>query len=142
MNNKFIPLDCDDDVVLFYKDTFKVSRLKELVYLEIRNKLNQYTYDEQTKNRGHQILTLLHNLSIGQEGINFDEIQFHSVLSCQFLKIGGKGWQKGKIKIQMSSFSMRKKQQPEIYLEFCPDEPEEPESPLDDIRKLIQQAES
>jgi len=43
MNEKkfSISLDCDDDVVLFEKDTFKVSRLKELTIEKIRKKLDQ-----------------------------------------------------------------------------------------------------
>ncbi len=43
---------------------------------------------------------------------------------CKILKPGGY-WKKGKIKIRIS-------------LEFCPDEPE---SPLDDIRQTLKQAE-
>ncbi|MEK0189747.1 KGK domain-containing protein, partial [Microcoleus anatoxicus] len=53
------------------------------------------------------------------------------------LKIGAKGWQKGKVKIR-------------VIVEFCPDEPEveetsennqleiiPPESPLDDLRRQL-----
>lgn len=53
---------------------------------------------------------------------------------CEVLKFGAKGWQKGKVRIKVS-------------IEFCPDEPEieetpteeipQPESPLDDLRQLI-----
>jgi hypothetical protein len=56
---------------------------------------------------------------------------------CEILRIGAKGWQKGKIRMK-------------VTLEFCPDEPEaeetstsntitEPESPLDDLRQMINQ---
>jgi len=53
-------------------------------------------------------------------------------IDCEILKIGAKGWQKGKIRIRVS-------------VEFIPDEPEieqtpettHPESPLDDIRRMI-----
>ena len=41
---------------------------------------------------------------------------------CEILRAGSKGWQKGKIKIN-------------VTLEFIPDEPEETTSPLDDIRQ-------
>ena len=40
--NISIILDCDDDVVLFEKDTFKVSRLKELTIREARKKLETH----------------------------------------------------------------------------------------------------
>ncbi|MBW4665182.1 MAG: hypothetical protein KME01_13430 [Chroococcus sp. CMT-3BRIN-NPC107] len=56
---------------------------------------------------------------------------------CEILSIGAKGWQKGKLRIKFT-------------LEFCPDEPEvieitqskeiennQPESPLDDIRRMM-----
>ena len=36
--NISINLDCDNDVVLFEKDTFKVSRLKELMIRETKIK--------------------------------------------------------------------------------------------------------
>ncbi|MTJ52457.1 KGK domain protein [Anabaena sp. UHCC 0253] len=54
-------------------------------------------------------------------------------VNCQILK-PGKNWQSGKFRIKVS-------------LEFCPDEPEieeikEPESPLDDLRRKINEATS
>ena len=64
---------------------------------------------------------------------------FDDGLDCAILKPGAKGWQKGTVRIK-------------VILEFCPDEPEveetppneqpeisEPESPLDDLRQLINQ---
>ena len=47
-------------------------------------------------------------------------------LDCEVLSLGAKKWQKGKLRIK-------------ILAEFCPNEPEEveSESPLDDIRKTI-----
>lgn len=47
---------------------------------------------------------------------------FEQGISCEMLRPGA-NWQKGKVKIR---------------LEFCPDQPE---SPLDDIRQAINQAE-
>jgi hypothetical protein len=51
-------------------------------------------------------------------------------VDCQILK-PGKNWQKGKFRMK-------------VNLEFCPDEPEiiEPESPLDDLRRKINEATS
>lgn len=43
---------------------------------------------------------------------------------CEILRAGSKGWQKGKIKIN-------------VTLEFIPDEPEKT-SPLDDVRKELE----
>ncbi len=62
---------------------------------------------------------------------------FGNGINCEALKIGAKGWQKGKVKIR-------------VIVEFCPDEPEveetpennqsetsQPESPLDDLRRQL-----
>lgn len=53
-------------------------------------------------------------------------------IKTEILRLNGKGWQKGKIRIKLT-------------LEFCPDEPElketaantGTESPLDDLRRII-----
>jgi hypothetical protein len=55
---------------------------------------------------------------------------FHGGLDCQILEIGAEGWRKGKLK---------------IVLEFVPEEAEktqsseveQPESPLDEIRQMV-----
>ncbi|MGA9380612.1 MAG: KGK domain-containing protein [Phormidium sp.] len=62
---------------------------------------------------------------------------FYTGIDCEILKPGAKNWQKGKVRIRVS-------------LEFCPDEPEieeeslsnqlgvdPPESPLDDLRRMM-----
>jgi hypothetical protein len=137
VSNRFIPLDCDDDVVLLEKDTFKISRLKELVKREIRKKLQYMIYNSQTQMPGGYIPGFLSAINVGEERIQFREITFNSFKNCQILQIAGKGWQKGKLKIQIS-IDPNDENRDKIYLEFCPDEPNEPESPLDDIRKRIQ----
>ena len=60
-------------------------------------------------------------------------------MDCEILKLRAEGWQKGRIRIKLN-----------VSIEFCPNEPsvEEtqasnkleislPESPLDDIRRMI-----
>jgi hypothetical protein len=49
-------------------------------------------------------------------------------VECEVLKPGG-NWQKGKVRMK-------------ITLEFCPDEPIQPPSPLDDIRKQMKETEN
>lgn len=62
---------------------------------------------------------------------------FGEGINCEILKLGAKGWGKGKIRIRFS-------------VDFCPEEPEFehttasnepeislPESPLDDIRRMM-----
>ncbi|WP_292837785.1 KGK domain-containing protein [Nostoc sp. JL33] len=138
MNNKFMTLDCDDDVVLLQKETFKVSRLKELVREQICSKWERHgAYDYSTQKADTTIYEFLKQISVSQETIKIDEIKLNLIVDCQILKISGKGWQKGKLKIQIyiSNVSANKYT---LSLEFCLDESDEPESPLDDFRKMIQ----
>ncbi|HCF29146.1 MAG TPA: KGK family protein [Cyanobacteria bacterium UBA11049] len=138
MNSKFTPLNCDDDVILLERDTFTVGRFKELSNHEIRNKLN-YSINEGSNNRySNSALVFSSCISLGEQKISFTEIQFNSIKDCQILKIGSKGWQKGKLKINVC-ISPQGCHLDKVCLEFCPDELVEPESPLDDIRKLVEQ---
>jgi hypothetical protein len=138
MSDRFIPLDCNDDVVLLEKDTFKISRLKELAIQKIVYKLNFCSYDLNTKQSGNHLYYFFSSIPIAEESILFNEVQFVSIKDCQLLKLSGKGWQKGKIKIQICWLAPLGDKKIEINLEFCPDEPIASESPLDDIRKMVQ----
>jgi len=55
-----------------------------------------------------------------------EAILFTEGINCEVLRLGAKDWQKGKVRIN---------------LEFCPNQPSEAESPLDDIRQTLKQAE-
>jgi len=48
---------------------------------------------------------------------------FDEAINCEVLRLGNKRWQKGKVRIR---------------LEFCPDEPE---SPLEELRQQLKQIE-
>lgn len=123
MNPKFTLLDCDDDVILLEKDTFTVGRLKELSNQELRNKLTPS-------------ISSFRAIFLSGQDIRFSDIQFNSIKDCQLLKIGGKGWQKGKVKINIC-ISTQGTNLDKVCLEFCSDEPIAQESPLDDLRKLV-----
>ncbi|MEH2375187.1 KGK domain-containing protein [Nostoc sp.] len=138
MNNQFITLDCDDDVVLFQKDTFKVSRLKELVREQICSKWERHSaFDHMTQKTTTQISEFLKEISLNQEIIKIDEIKLNLIIDCQILKISGKGWQKGKLKMQIYISNVTTNKYT-LYLEFCSDEAVKPELPLDDIRKILE----
>lgn len=62
---------------------------------------------------------------IGNPGDQRIEQWLNKGVKSEVLKPGG-DWQKGKVKMK-------------ITLEFCPDEPTQPASPLDDIRKQIKE---
>ncbi|MCT7989676.1 KGK domain-containing protein [Laspinema olomoucense] len=123
MSNDFEPLRADEVLsvendlkILVGHPTFKVNELKQILINNLQD------YDSALFRKGNTDENLP---GIFTDGIN-----------AQVLKYGANGWQEGKIRIQIS-------------LEFCPDEPEdeeipasnkwessEPESPLDDIRRM------
>lgn len=132
-----IILDCDDDVVLFEKDTFKVSRLKELMIREIKIKLKSLMGRCEYQSLGQFMADYFQEIIIGEESIILDDMKFENIKSCQILQVNNKGWQKGKLNIEIIISSDMNK--PDLVnLKFFPEQPTEPESPLDDIRGMIQ----
>ncbi|HAX74598.1 MAG TPA: KGK domain protein [Cyanobacteria bacterium UBA11372] len=131
MKSKFNPLDSEsqhkDTVVAFFNSMFKVGELAEFAKNVFQSKgLEELRSQLTSAGRGM--------LPVGKNTYEW----FHGK-PCEILSPGSKGWQKGKLRIRIS-------------LEFCPDEPEieetppneqpeisEPESPLDDLRQLINQ---
>lgn len=126
MDDKFEILDSEqgDVVVDFNGSTFKLSQLglamSEIILQSNLEKLNErLTFKESAKVPSYR-----------------DDVWLYKGVSCEVLK-PGKNWQKGKARIK-------------VTLEFCPDEPEieesseikVPESPLDDLRRQINDATS
>lgn len=124
-------IEGEDDILLIDKDTFTVARLKELLIEDFRQSSQAYVI-KNNQNVG-TIDQFLSKLSAVQKIINRTELIWQSILDCQFLKIGSKGWEKGKVKIQVI---YRSNGETKASLEFSPDEPPQPESPLDDLREL------
>jgi KGK domain len=128
MNREFIQLrnnsDDEDTVLSFPWSMFKLSNFINSVHNALQDS-GLDTLKNQLKNRG---------------GISGDCNQWYRQgVDCELLKPGTKGWKKGKLRIKIS-------------LEFSPDEPEideipvnqqinitQPESPLDDIRRTMNQ---
>ncbi|MBD2345801.1 KGK domain-containing protein [Anabaena subtropica] len=147
MNNKIISLD-SNDVVLFERDTFTLFRLKELIEAQVKYKWTRKTYDEDTQKANDRIYSLLDTISINSEQIDVKVIEFNTFKNCQILKVGGKGWENGELKIQVSILinckqSMWRYRDVErdeinIYFEFSSLESIETKSPLDDLRQIIQ----
>jgi len=135
MSDKFIPLECDDDIIRLSQDSFTVTRLKELVIKAVRQKppLNS----KYTNCSISDCVRYLSSFQFYEENLDVTDLQLQIVRDCQILRIGGKGWEIGKIKIKMS-ISPNGKYSDYVKLEFCPDEPEKAESPLDDLRKELE----
>ncbi|MEG3931744.1 MULTISPECIES: KGK domain-containing protein [unclassified Microcoleus] len=139
MNAKFKNLDGETDILLIHKDTFTVNRFKELMSNKLAERLNK-RHDGSRK--GNPIFfDLFFDFSMGGVNVSVFESKWifpSQGIDCQLLKIGSQGWQKGKLRIEASlsvATSTGYCTIEVIKLEFCPDEPAQPESILDDIRQ-------
>ncbi|NJK74587.1 MAG: KGK family protein [Richelia sp. CSU_2_1] len=137
MNAKFQDLECDTDILMIEKDTFTVERFKELMSQKLAENLQQRIPN--TTNSGPlMVYKLLYNCSVAELNLKVQRgywIFPPEGMNCQILKIGSPGWQKGKLRIKASLDYEAYRASVKIDCEFCPDEPAEPESILDDIRQ-------
>ena len=119
-DNSYLPEYGDDDVLsLASGEMFKVGKFREALKSVCidQGKIPYYLH------------IFLNEKRIGiSGGASATKAILEDGVDGEVLKIGAKGWQKGKWRIRVS-------------LEFCPDEPEisQPESPLDDIRQMMNQ---
>ena len=141
-NKNYEILDGDDAVLLLGQATFTVRRFKELT----SSKFSEIMHIDINTNKkwtpqgpapGKSIIQWMNELRINEETIiPGGDINWNSPqegIDCQILKIGSKGWQKGKLKIEVNrSFHSG---QTQTSIKFCPDEPLEQKSLLDDIRQ-------
>ncbi|MEH2237303.1 KGK domain-containing protein [Nostoc sp.] len=143
-------LDFDADVLLFNKDTYIVSRFKELISENFRHKL--YTKSD---NVNVTVSGIFQKLCINEVSFLVEDVTWQSSsegINCQVFKVGSTDWQAGKLRIKVSTeiisiispltqkaaHKAAEKLNITVVLEFYPDNSNEPESPLDDIRKMIQ----
>jgi post-segregation antitoxin (ccd killing protein) len=117
--NSYLPNCGNDDVLAVNNVMFKVSKFRDAVKSVSKNGVSHALYDH------------LKSLGINVGG------WVEPGVDCEVLKLGAKGWQKGKIKIR-------------VIAEFFPDQLEieelptsnqpeinQLESPLDDIRRVM-----
>ncbi len=135
INDNFILLECDD-VVLLGEDTFKVSKIEQLVEENIKEKLQRRIYEYNSFHPGVPMLEFFGDISIGKIKIDLTQIKHEYVTSCQVLRIGGQGWEKGKLKIQIR-ISPTNNYDNQVYLGFIPDKPMEYEAVLDEICQIV-----
>ena len=135
MNKKYDILDGEDDVLLLDQASFTVRRFKDIVAKKFNILLCIKTAGNGPIN--NSIYDRMQSLSLNQETtIHGGDINWSSPqegIDCQLLKIGSKGWQKGKLQIEVNK--NLKSGETQTSIKFCPDEPLEPKSPLDDIRQ-------
>lgn len=136
-------LDFDADVLLFNKDTYIVSRLKELISQNFRQK-----FGTKLDNTNVTVSGTFQKLCINEVYFQAEDITWQSSsegINCQVFKVGSTDWQTGKLRIKVSTEIISPLTSKEgiklnitVVLEFYPNNPNEPESPLDDLRKMIQ----
>ncbi|MEB3277803.1 MAG: KGK domain-containing protein [Lyngbya sp.] len=150
-NDGFQPLTCDEDVLLFGKDTFTVGKFRRLVLEIIKGKV----YDYESTRKTYTILSEINTGFRVDSKVGFGLLNSRwrfctQEVECQLLGVGYSGWKKGKLRINTdinlcpqdyiaSSYSYGPRNPETIIkmdLEFCPDEPNEYQSPLDKLRQL------
>ncbi len=135
-NKNYDTLNGEEDVLLLGQATFTVRRFKELVARKFDHILLSIEAAE-NESRKKSIYFWMQSLSINEETkIIAGDIKWNSPkegIDCQVLKIGSKGWEKGKVQIEVNKNFQSGETQTSI--KFCPDEPPKPKSPLDDIRE-------
>ncbi len=139
MEDRFNQTNCsDDDVVAFIpSEMCKFGKLEKALQYVLRNSLADNLV-EGLKTEGINGTTIYDFSGRGRAQIQ-NSRWFIDGKNCEILNVGARGWQKGKLRIK-------------VTLEFCPDEPEvkqelqsnelesnQPESPLDDIRRMMNQ---
>ena len=135
INRIYETLDGDDDVLLLGKATFTIRHLKELATSKFYYML--FHLEAEKESRKQSIYYWMQSLSINEETIiPGGDINWNSPqegIDCQVLKIGSKGWEKGKVQIEVNKNI--KSGETHTSIKFCADEPPEQKSPLDDIRQ-------
>lgn len=131
MENKYYSHKCgNDDVLAFGDTTFKVGKFQEALNKSFGNSVGSKLTSE-----------------LSCQGVKLDDETFSSSkwgydpysrwfdqgVDCEILNLGAKKWKKGKVKIKISiefyvAEEADSKNEPEIS---------EPESPLDDLRQML-----
>lgn len=140
MDNTFQALECDTDILMIGKDTFTVERFKELTVEKVQTSFNEsYCIMNKQNHTNISIFSILKRnlIRIVDNSVEFKLQNIELIfppegMDCKVLKLGNSEWQTGKMRIHVmvAGSSVRV-----IKLEFCYDEPPQPESPLDDIRQ-------
>ncbi|MBD2344282.1 KGK domain-containing protein [Anabaena subtropica] len=124
MEENFNLSNCNDNDALSVKDkVFKIVQVKEGIKKafseqlaqELHNALNSYGISIDTG-----------GYLVGNKFYRYTHKWFDEGVDCEVLKPASKGWQTGKLRIK-------------VTIEFIPDESivNETESPLDDLRRMI-----
>ena len=139
MSDNFILLE-SDDVLLLGEDTFKVSKIEQLIRQNIKEKLQRHIYEYNSFHPGASMLEFLSSIPICKTKIDLAEIKHEYIKNCQVLRSSGQGWEKGKLKVEIQILpgnNYDNQNDNQIKLKFIPDEPIECEAFLDEIFQIV-----
>ena len=124
--NNYLEKCKEDDVLCHQKKLFKLGEFKKAIITIFKTAIPDKLQEELAKQDLHinpmKIIYDCHHKPL--RSFNNNNAWFEEGVVFQILRAGAPGWQKGKLKIN-------------VTLEFIPDEPEENKSPLDDVRQEI-----
>ena len=128
--NNYLETCRGDDVLCHKKDLFKVEKFKNAVIAAFEIAIPNKLQEELAKEELNIYPTKLVDEGRIKRTVNLaNNVWFEEGVDFEILKAGSSGWQKGKMKVN-------------VTLEFIPGEPEENKSPLDDVRQEIDGAAS
>jgi hypothetical protein len=114
--NYYLQNSTNDDVIQVYDTIYRIGQFKTGI---------QLSFIDESKVLP-SLYSVLYDKKIYLETTSQLKNLLNEGADAEVLKIGAKGWQKGKLRVR-------------VTLEFEPEEPEinEPESPLDDLRRMM-----
>ncbi|MEH2235231.1 KGK domain-containing protein [Nostoc sp.] len=124
MEDGFKPIECNDgDVLDFGENTYKIGKFKQAIDTSFNPTLED-TLNEELSRQGVEI----------KESPNVN--WFHEGIDCEILTLGSQSWKKGKVKIKISVEFYVEEEDVQIT-NSNNSEITEPDSPLDDLRRMI-----
>ena len=122
--NNYLEKCQSDDVLCHQADLFTVGKFKNAIINIFKTAIPNVLQEQLARQELHIQPKKIVNEGRRKRIVNLtNNVWFEEGVDFQILRAGSPGWQKGKIKIN-------------VTLKFIPDEPEET-SPLDDVRKEI-----
>ena len=116
----------NDDVLCHQADLFTVGKFKNAIINIFKTAIPNVLQEQLARQELHIQPKKMVERGLQKRPMNLENnVWFKEGVDFQILRAGSSGWQKGKIKIN-------------VTLEFIPDELEE-KSPLDDVRQELEQ---
>lgn len=128
MEDGLKPIECNDgDVLDFGENIYKIAKFKQAIDTSSNYTL-AYTLDQELSRQGVNI----------KQSTNANLNWFQKGIDCEILTLGSQSWKKGKVKIKISVEFYAEDEDVQIT-NSNNSEITQPDSPLDDLRRMIQE---